>query len=348
MCILVGLMTIQCLLFGIKLEWQGKIKLSDKKALLLIPINFCVTEDEVFLITDFKDGNVKIYKNTGELASILGSRGFGPNEFGQVFASCYSDKQFLVSDLGQRKTFFYERKGRYEFKRINRTFKFMGERMQLDGSRLFTSHRAQVYNNVPYDFIMIDIGKNNSYTYLLPTVVKHGLQSVKEYDEPSIRGKLATIGFEGYFALSGDFAYYVWMGDLKIFKINLKTKEISTFGKKTPLYVKPDASKKLLEAFSNRDIPRMNELRSKMSYITDIFTTQKYVAVSYMIYKEKLLNVLQFYTLNGQFVQEIQIGENIRSSLVFDKKRNILYSIIGENEGEENESYSIIKYKIID
>ena len=126
--------------FGFKVETVGKIKLLDKNdAFLQIPVGIAVTEDNVFLVVDFKAANVKIYKNDGKLTEILGKKGYGPNEFAQPLNCYYSNSTLFIQDVGQKKIFVYKRKGKFKFV-YSKTFSFvaLGNDFYLEGNALYS------------------------------------------------------------------------------------------------------------------------------------------------------------------------------------------------------------------
>ena len=58
--------------------------------------------------------------------------------------------------------------------------------------------------------------------------------------------------------------------------------------------------------------------------------------------------MMQFYTLDGNFVKEIKMPRKPGFAMCFDKNKNILYSITPVPEGEADESHYILKYTIQD
>ena len=86
-----------------------------------------------------------------------------------------------------------------------------------------------------------------------------------------------------------------------------------------------------------------------MSYIREIFASPKYVLVIYECPvkkdKESKFN-LQFYTLDGNFLEEISILGNPDRRMCFDKEGDILYSLASEMTDDLEEEYFILEYKI--
>ena len=322
---------------------------------LLEAVDFCVTDDELFVIPDMEAVNIKIYEKNGEflkLLKITGQRGYGADEFIRpAFCSYYKEaNRFAVMDFWVRKIFIYDRIGRIDLKRVQELSCLgRGFDIQLMSNKVFISGHIDSSNNEPFGFYHIDL-TNNQTTLLLPSCRKYGLNSTKEF-EIEYMGKqvLPAIRLKGFFDIDKDYAYYIWEGNLKVLKININTGEISSnfSSQKSIHYVKPFASQKLFESYKTMNIKEVETEKAKMSYIKDIFATSKWIMV---IYEGPLDPVsgpnsrIQFYTLDGVFIKEETIPGQPDHRMWFDKGRSILYSLSRE-EGKTGQ-YFISKYKI--
>ena len=142
------------------LSWKDAVSL--KQELPSKPWSFCVTEDGLFLIPDYKTGNIKIYERRERvlaLDKISGRKGFGVDDFAEpVF--CFYNKvegKFGVLDFGRIKTFLYNRVGRVEFGRINDA-----SRRHIMEHKLLLSGYKTGQNSNPYDFYYINMIKNQA------------------------------------------------------------------------------------------------------------------------------------------------------------------------------------------
>jgi len=348
--LLLTTLTFNHITFSIKIDLQSKIKLSEK-VLLQLPISFCVTEDDLFMVVDFKSADVKIYNSNGILEKVLGRKGAGPNEFIQPLFCYYANRKFILPDVGQSKILFYDRVTKFIFKRTKEIHcTYSSEDLQLKGNNLYVSGNKISKNGRCYSFFAVNLEKNDSFIYILPAYMKFGLASDNEYKtELFKKPDITTIGVRGLFDIHGNFAYYIWEGDLKIFRINLKTKEISTFGKKMPHYIKPYTTKKLTNAFFSRQGNYVKKERNKMSYLKQIFTTENHVILIYTIpekNKEENIYMVQLYKMDGNFVEELKLPGKASSTMWFDKKKNLMYAITFETNCELDEYHYILKYKI--
>jgi hypothetical protein len=338
---------------GFNIKLIKKTKLSQENTLLGNPWSFCVTEDDLFLIPDYKAGNVKIYDGNGNLLTVFGSKGYGPGEFVNPTFCFYNkaDTKFGVMDHRMRKIFVYKRTGKTDFTRVHELFCLAaGNAIQLQGNKLLVSGYKTSPNNKPYDLYYVDL-TNNQNTFLLPSYYKYGLKSPEEFKTKYIiKREIPAIGIRGWFDILGDDVYFIWEGDLSVIKINIKSGKLSSFGEKVPNYVKPFTSKKLLDGLRNRDINIIRNEKAEMSFVRNIFASPNYILVIYEgpVKQDNESNFrLQFYTINGHFLEEIQIPGKTDRRMYFDKEKDILYSLFNEAEDDLHEGYFILGYKIV-
>ncbi|MFC2140818.1 hypothetical protein ACFLQP_00795 [Acidobacteriota bacterium] len=341
-----------------------RIEISLENRPLINPLDFCVTDDELFLLPDFEAGNIKVYEISGNLLKLvttIGRKGYGPDELSKPTFCFYNEAEskFVVMDYGIRKIFIYDRIDRINFKRIKEISCWRpGYDIKLEGNNLFISGYMPDSNGTPYDLYYVDLTKDekdpNQKTFLLPSYTKYGLNSFRQY-EKEYRSKLDFIamGILGWFDIYKDIAYFIWEGNLKIIKINFLTGKIDTkhFGTQPPHYVKPYASEKLLESYDKQDFNITRKEKSKMSYVRNIFVNSKYVLVIYEgpIKQDSGANFwLQFYTLDGGFIKEVPIPGALDRKMWFDKGRDILFSLCENKENASGKGYFISKYIIVE
>ena len=326
----------------------------EPKSLLKRAISFCVTEDEVFIITDYEASNIKVYEKSGsflKLTKIIGEEGYGTGEFKKPAYCFYNtkEKKFGVMDFGTRKISIYKIKGKIEFELFKEIFcQKMGTDSQLKGNKLLISGYMPTPKKETYDLYYIDL-IDNQPEFLLPSYCKYGLKSFNDYvTQYRRKPDIKAIGISSRLDIHRDDVYFVWEGDLRIIKINIGSREWTSFGEKTPSYIKPFASRRLLEGYSKGN-PKVTRIeKTKMSFIRDIFVNPKYVMVIYEgpIMQDKSSNFrLQFYTLDGDFIKEVPISGKPDRKMWFDKDMNILYSLSSKLI-EDVEHYFILKYEI--
>jgi hypothetical protein len=343
--------TLSHIVVGLSIDFEKKILLSSKKVLLQLPISFCVTEDNLFMVVDFKAGDVKIYNSHGELETILGRKGVGPEEFVQPLFCHYSNRKFILPDAGQHRIFVYERISILEF---NRTKSIVclstGNDIYLMGNRIYLAGNKIAADGKYYSFYSLDLNHNDKVVYFLPSYLKFGLASENEYKSALFKkNDLTALGVIGRFDIDNSVAYYIWQGDLKIFKIDLKTREITTFGKKMPHYIKPYPTKKLINAFFSRQGLEVQKERHKMSYVEQVFATSHHVMIIYTVPGQAegdQKHMVQFYHKDGKFITEEAIPGKASNTMWFDKEKNSLYTIDIETDKNFEQTHTILKYKI--
>jgi len=349
------------LVFGVEIKFIEKIKLSQEKTIIQGSISFGVAEDELFLITDYKAADIKIYNKQGNLEKVWGRKGPGPKEFLRPAVCSYRDGTFAVLDFGKYRLFLFERDGRTDLK-IKKEIVLidLGLDFSLMKNELLVAGYKVDPNGKPYSLYILNL-KTNKYTFLMPSEIKYGLNSFTEY-KAQYRSKpeLGSIGARGFCDWQSEYAYYIWEGNLRIIKINMKSGKIKFFGKKTQDYIQPTATKALIKANRERNTKSIFKEKYKMSYIKAIFVNEKYVGLLYNkpaenrgddwdIYDAEFQYMFQLYTLDGKFIKEISISGKYYE-MYMTRNGNSLYFLSSkfDEKKEEKEFYEILKYKIVE
>lgn len=329
--------------------------------------SFCVTEDNLIIIPDKKNGNIKIYEQNGKylkLAKILGRKGFGIDELAKPTFCFYNRNQgkFGVIDYGKGEFIIYDRTKRLEFQRIYTVSCLeRGYDIQLNGNLLIISGYKVNQNGKPYDLyyfklddLPIEARRERIATvhptFLLPSYMKYGLNYPQEYySKLLVEDEISSIGTMAWFDVQGEYIYFAWEGDLAIFKISVNSTEpLTIFGERTPRYIKPHVTNDARRARRNKDYKTAYSEMVKMSYIRNIFASSKYVMVILdgpRKRNEESNFWVQFYTLDGLFLNEVSIRGPIDWLMQFDKDKDILYSIY--SKGKDAPAY-LMKYKILE
>ena len=203
------------------------------------PGSFFVTEDDLIFIIDKKGSDIKIYNFKGELINVFGKKGMGPDEFITPFYGTYTSPWVVFMDFGRRNCFLYKRSPTkilelyekfIELGYIN-NYQIMNDKEILiagdKNDKQGNAYSLSIYNHV-----------SKKYDYLLPFEKSYEESSMKDWMEKSSK-KYALIGSDIFCDWLDDHIFHVWTGELKIMKLNRKTKKFSYFGKKTGNYVQP-------------------------------------------------------------------------------------------------------------
>lgn len=317
-------------------KFVTKTQFEEKSKLEYNPTSFCVTEDELVLIPDYRTGFVKIFQKVLEnneqvlkLVLPFGRKGYGFDEFARPYYCFYDQKKsiFGVMDSRLKKFFIYDRLGKTDFKKINEfNCTAEGYNMKLggDGENVIISGYSKDENGSPFDLLSININTAKK-TFLLPSWEKYGRSDKEEYKNDYKNNNIPAIGIMAFFDIEGDFVYFAWEGDLRVIKINLNTLEHEVFGKKTKLYKKPVATENLVKYYVGNNASGVQLERSRFSYIRSVFVSEGNL---FLLYEgPQQIVKLQKYNLTGEFLNESSISSVPYTKQCFVKQSNKMYSL---------------------
>jgi hypothetical protein len=348
------LLALVSCLTAVELEFIDTITLTSGGGdnFLKAPTPLAVTEDGYYLVPDYKDADIKIFDLKGQFVRRVGSKGHGPNELIEPRGCDYLEGRFVVLDMGRRAYMLYTRDKESIIKETDMLRSIaMGNDIALmkDDKVLVSGYKAdkngKSWHCYTYDF------NTRQFNYLVSTKTKFGFSSYNAYK--NAEKDLSAIGSGGYCDWWGNHAYFVWTGNLKIFKINLKTGQITPFGKKTTNYRTPVATERLKKALKELNkIAWASEIH-KFSLIKGLYTNRNYLMLMYdkPLEKDEEINsrMLQFYSLDGTFINETQITKASGCSLYVSKNSDdgILYMLkLVPGKDKVEESYQVTRFKI--
>jgi len=372
--LLVFISVSKATVFGADVKFHKEVPLVSKdNGKLGKVVDFCTTEDGIFLIPDYLAGDVKLYEQSGEALVFrknVGSKGYDPGQLVKPAFCSFNKREskFVLLDMGTRRIYFYDRFGRDEFVRErlgngNEVYAKCPKgayNLQLVGDKLFVAGHT-VSDGEFYEFYSMNLNElrnGNSMEARPRLYLKSNEMYLINKSENFVEGiedkHLAVIGVRNYFDIAGNVAYFVWMGNLRVIKVDIVSgAKVGNFpGKKTMNYIQPYPSRELIDAFYRMRVSgeaRDNYFKEKgkLSIIRDLFTTSKYVIVIYEgPYKDgKSENFqAQFYSLGGKFVNEVPFRGRPESIMHFDRDKKILYSLSKSEKGE----YSMLIHKIFE
>jgi len=348
------LLVMTNLSFGLEVKLVKRFLLSQEKTILMSISCFAVTEDEMLILPDVKDGNIKFYDNTGNLIKIWGRRGPGPDEFQSPMYCDYQKPYYIHLDLGKMRISIYKRAERAKFVRINEIL-CVGcfSDVRLLNKNVLVAGNKEDSNGNKFALYVKDFEDKETH-YLLPSYVKYGFKSAYGFDRKY--GEISPIGVTAHFHVHGDYVYYVWEGRLRIVRINLKTKKMGTFGQETKNYVRPKVTKGILEARRIRKGIIERKEKEKMSWVTGVFADEDFIGLIYTNF-DKVSSLwkafLQLYSPEGELMSEVALPDAVTyvmggPSNFYKKDDQHLY-ILSRRLNEEGymDEYEIFKYKII-
>lgn len=331
-----------------------------KTDLAKIPQSFCVTDDEIFVIPDHNSGTLKILGRSGDFLKFIEEFGrdrFGPKKQKKFSLPMYclynqNEGKLGIIDYGVKRIFLFERIGMiglklvndFECQRLGYDIKLAGDNERFYDTQIVISGYLTDTENNPFDLYSRNV-RTGKINYLLPSHEKYNLETNEDFEIAYDNHRLPATGIRAFIDIQGDDVFFVWEGSLRIIKINLRSKEKTTFGVETSYYTKPDGFE-LAENHKKGDKKGTWEKQKKMSYIRNIFATSRHVFLVYETGKnEKSKNGstyrLQTYTPDGDFLGDVAIPGSPLRQMWLTKESYELYAFSKESGG-----LSVLKYKI--
>jgi len=345
-------------LYAIKIESLRKIDLSHSQDnFIKWPGSFIVTGDDVILVIDYKDSNIKVYDASGKLVNIFGRKGMGPNEFVYPFLSYYKEPFVVIGDFGKRTIFIYKKIGKYNFEYVREFYcmEMSHDICLIDDSKILVAGYKTGKDFKAYHLFEYDL-KSKQYDFILPSEISYGLDSFnafrKAHDE-----KISYIGPNQYIDFLDGIIYLIWTGDIHIIKIDRKTKKYTFFGKKTGKYVQPYVTPVIKKAYHERKSKILLKAATEMSYVRDIFALKSgkvglvYLGPSKKDKGMRMQVILQLYRDNGEFIDEfvLMYAEASLSNELFcyfKKDKNLLYLMDTVTTENLDQFHKIYEYRI--
>jgi hypothetical protein len=333
------------------IRFEGKIVVDPAADFKVIPRDFCITSDGIFVFPDYGAGNVKLLYKDGNSLKFLRNIGekYGEEGFARPMYCLYKeDVNFTklgIIDYGAKSLFVFERTGKDEFEKLKTVnCPGLGYDMEFaeDGEQLLVSGYTTDSRNNPYDLYTVNI-RSNKINYLLASHRKYYLDSHEAYQREFFDNQsLPAIGKQAFCDIQGDNVFYAWQGALKFIRIHLPTKEITVFGDKLARDV--DAEKELGALYKAGNFDEARTLREKRPFVKDIFAARGHVYLVYRPANSSSLKLLA-YTPEGRYVGDVNIPRNPGTPMFLDKKSSELYAL-SKVPDNNKEKFVVLKYKI--
>jgi hypothetical protein len=350
---LITLFTFALCCYPLDIKKIEEIPLQQDKILIQRAMSFCVQKEENYFLVDYKARDIKVFNKQGKFIQVWGKQGLGPLEFGKPCLLEYREPYLAIMDLGKRKFMIYSEENNPNFSPIKEFYSpNMGTDMKLCGDKLLISGSKADRDDKLYDLYIYNF-QTGSTDFLIPLEEKYGYTSFKQYKSRYDR-ELLALSDNSYCDLYKNFAYYVWTGDLRVIRVDLKEKKKVVFGHKTKNYTKLKMTKTMREDYLNVNMKAYLEYR-KFSFLTGIIADENFVGVFYCNFQETKpgwQNYIQFYSPEGIFLHEKELPGGVNNDnypinpFYYSQKTKILYFLSQTIGKDLNDIYSIIKYKI--
>ncbi len=348
------------LINGVELKPEKTIRLQGNNKSIISHISrFTINNNEEIIVPDAKMSNVKVFSSSGSLKYTLGRKGQGPGEFIMPY-TCYSSEGGLwVSDIqGYKISKFTSESDGYKYKDFIRIFglctdiKVINNTLYIAGYIDGKSGAHALYSK--------DLKEPRNIEYLLRNEFKYGYtpdQSNQFQNDWKERKNFSSFDQSGFFEVFKNDIYFIWPGDLRIIKINIKDKSTRIIKHKTDNYIKPFVSKELIEAYKKRDSSTVRELRKNMSFVGGVFVTQKHIGLIYRGTFDSSLRggpvYIQFFTHEGKFLEESKlqgaVGDVFFSKTFHYSEETSKLYYLNRKETQDDEDdyiYELLVFKI--
>lgn len=293
-----------------------------------------------------------LYDQNGKLLKSWEAVGQGPGEYQGMLWNDYIKPFMGLFDPRVQKLLLFRRIGLSEFHWIEdifpkslhvQNFKFDKDKIVFDGP-VFYKNR--------YYFIQIRNLQNKKDEYYLPAAVRYGKKPSDDYKKPDGEFRRLWGPPRSYIDAFDGYVYSAWIGMLNVIKIDMTTKEYTSFGQITKNYSQPKAWKVSMEDLK-RASQWSEENRPKFSWVTGVFADRDLVGLIYMNYNPKKScwePILQNYDGDGIFMNEEKLAgvQDTYPRLRYDYSRDTgcLY-VLNMKEFDSGEvEFKILKYQI--
>jgi len=356
--ILIVLCVSPILLHAIECKLSRTFDIRQEEVLLRTPYSFCVTHRDEIIVVDGRAGDIKIYDSKGKFLGILGKKGPGPGEYMQPVFCDYQASRFAVIDMHKKRLLIYRDEGGGDF-RISGELPCWGGGfdLRIRGREILVSGLQANREKRMYSLYQVDMDSRN-VRFLVPYWDKFGQSSWISFMKKRVEiANAPIIGLFGFCDHTRDHAYFVWEGDLRIIKTDIKTGKSSSFGGKTANYRQPEVSKAMNRAYQARDKAALTRERQNLSCINGLFAHENYIGLLYGNYFPQSGGwriYLQLYSPEGRLLEEMILPEvsitipfKPAPTMFFDKSRQTLHYMYHRLDEEDEDRYSIAVFRIV-
>jgi hypothetical protein len=327
----------------------------DENTFISAPGSFFVTEDNILFVLDKKASDIKIFDENGKLVNVFGKKGQGPDEFILPYVSTYKKPYIALADTRRRRFLIYKRSGigNLEFEKLCLNLDMPDDIDFMDNGKLLVAGAKRDKSGKWQNLYIYDCEKNEC-DFLLSYAASYGYKSESEFKR-DFDNNMEYIGSAQYCDWIDDTIYHAWTGNIKINKINIKTRNVASFGKKTENYFLPYVTPEIKKAFYNKKAKIILEAWSKMSYVMDVFAiNSKKVGLVYVgpLKNKKGVNVmLQLYSSAGNFIGEVELLQAKASTsyelfFYFRRDKGLLYVMDTETSETFDQIFYVHEYRV--
>lgn len=333
---------------GFELRLASTVHLAQDEEILYRSSGLGVTEDGYFIIADRRGSNIKVYNADGRLAKIWGRRGVGPDEFlGPCYVN-YDSPHVVFLDIGQERIYIYETNKNLEFNKVREFRPYSGPSdLCLRDGWVWIPEYVRDRTQKEYTTYAIEV-RSGKIQYVLPDSVFKSLYSDKEW--PVIGGNFYCLPAEAS-------VFFVWEGNLRIMRWDLRDQKAQFFGKVTNNYIKPYVNRSFRESYSGpkRSYENYMTNKRKMCYVSGLFGGDEFIALVYHRYAAELghwTTYIQFYSPEGEFINEILVpkaityDDMIERFFYYSRGKRLFYFLSRSLDENFQDQFTILTYSL--
>jgi hypothetical protein len=338
------------------LAFQRKIVLDQKVEFIAYPGDFCVLEDECFVVCDVKDQRILVYDQDGKYLSSWKKFGQGPGEYQGIWLTSYKAPHLAVVDLRQPKVLLYERIGKTNFKWI-KDIPESGRIIKdfvLDNGNLYFD--TTIFHHNRYYFIHVRDIEGKTDEYLLPAAVRYGGRPEDNHLDIYEAKYARTWGQPKAFidVLDGHI-FSSWLGDLKVIKYDRNSNNWITFGQKTKNYYpfKLEERERIPGLGAKQLFEQNRKERTKYSWVAGVFVDKGLVGLLYLSFDKTVsswITYLQLYDSDGVMHNEYRLPDVIPIEVYlryfYSRETGCLYFLNMIDQEDKEVGFEVLKYKI--
>lgn len=308
-----------------------EIDSGDKK--LVLPWDFTLTGDGIFLVPDQSEGNVKVYKLVGKkmfLVNCFGRKGIGFDEMIDPAYCFYESDTFGYLDFGKRKIELYDRISYSKFEKSK--LQLSCERFGFDIGYYKEEVIVSGYSDIDSrGGCCLYYTSDDKKKCILPSYIKYSLFKENEERELELR---KAIGTKSFFDIDNDNLYFAWEGSCRIIKIRLIDNKVSFINIEIDKYVNPIDEffiKEQLELRKNNKFKECENNKNNKSFVKNVFCHKGFI---YLILSNPITQKLDIvcYGLKNKKILVFESGFGCKSYSKIDKENNCIYFLTKKNE----------------
>jgi hypothetical protein len=326
----------------------NRIRLSQKDTVISSCSCFVVDGRKNILLIDGRENKLKIFDRNGIYVKSFGRAGQGPNEYVGLGYLDFQAPFLALFDIPRSKIDLFTVGEKFDLQKTSEIFPVRSfSRIGLRGATVIVDGRLD-YRGEAYNLYSLGFDGKIKEVFL-NSHIKYGL--IKSQEIMRQIQDLGLLGsFRAYFDFCEDDFYYISDFDLRIIKIDSKTKKTLEFGKQTADYHKPKLSSKMKALIKGGRRDELTVERQALSWVNGVYAVDGKVGLLYASYDKAMKGwkqFLQLYKSTGEFIKESVLGGvagPVPMLNYFSKENGHLYFMVNNDD----EAIGAVEYDLLE